>query len=698
MQLSNLADILQLASVASQVLKTINPLVHHYTPENRVIFGNFNQYTFETHPKNKKHFGYQAILEAIARVNGHNSYKSLLDSGQTELDPNSLQNALLSLNPYPLSKLQTAIWAKMINYVTTNIIKGIPPIAFQFKNNDEAAYLNCISLGIHSTFQSKPSTELSFRMDNHKPSATDLYVEIIATSIFLTAVKQILIPAYRSRLKDTKKESPPRIECYITPPLPLGDFLNVAKWSIDNYKHFQLELYVAIKRMFGAEITITALNSLPRYDQISIYLKNAFDKPANDLVLCKLDSYKRSLEKLQAVAINFKFQKDIADDETLYTHPIYRHPTNVDGYDNTELNNFLTQAMSDNPNKYGLWGTKLFWINIAPSLIPALSGQNLINYSPDMPLSTDNNHLNEENLADTKRTIQRLILDKLVPMHDLNLSTAHEYHYQLRINRISNSKFTGKQFIIPKHISIHSDYALSNEVALLMVQAELMKLSGNNAKFYGEPSTLICFWNNYVIDLKPSNLDQPEFFTNLLVVEIKRLRKPNPKSYAVAFKPEAIFESIEFNCDDNDVKSLHEVDVKKPLRISLRPMDTLLKMGFSDKDDCIDEILIEASRNNFDELQFDLLVRNINDEDEYSSNLRRKHSAEMKLLDEPFIVDLMEKFINSVKEMLPILAQQNSTHPTSMSSPYKIESFPHEFHYLVDNPISNLSKLEIELD
>ncbi len=137
--MNTLTTLQQQALVAASALKLIDPQYFHHHAKQQVIFGNFNQFGFKTHQKDKKHLGHQLILEAIARINGFNTYKSLLDKPPTELLEDTLLLALKSLNPYPLSVYQTLIWDYLMADLVKQIQKGYHPQTFNFKRHDQTA-------------------------------------------------------------------------------------------------------------------------------------------------------------------------------------------------------------------------------------------------------------------------------------------------------------------------------------------------------------------------------------------------------------------------------------------------------------------------------------------------------------------------------------------------------------------------------
>ena len=679
------------ALVASAILNTLNPSSMHFTKSNQVIFGNYNQDKFEVPNKHKKHFGNQAILTAIAKVNGYTTYKSLLEDPKPKLKPSTLELALKSLNPYPLSEIQTARWKRYIDCINYALYLGplLESSTYQnLKKHEETPYLNFFGHGMPNYFyilqisefqRTRKKAETPYCIISNKSFASFSGLVTVAESIYLTALRKPLTRVMKESYNPTPRQSVNNtfidhftagFKCQ---PFPFKECLNQEEWNEPDFKGFVKALQDIFENLFSAKLSISGRQRNPLEKIVTVEFKDGYASYKSDIKLKKLHETKQLLEKLQEAAIALR--DEAGEDNTLYTHPEIQNPSNSDILKNDELKySIISNLNSTKPTdstQTGLKGTKQFWINIAPSILPYKLGK------PELEIQ------------EIIQIIKEDVLDRLQPLNKENLKDKkHQYHFKLKVDR--TLEFKEEWDLIPTYMTICSDYPITKEIALLMVHAEIFKISNSDEKYYGDPNLFVGF-SISSFNLQVSDLENPENYDNLIKVKISRIKEPAVNSYYIEFKPEAIIESMSINTFDNEEDELTDIDYSKLVGIRLTLMDTIIKKKLSHKHMSVSDITFKVFVNIFDEIEYQPFK--YEDEKRLSKlGIYHELAIEQLFLNQRFLRPMVKKFISITQERLSTLSQETIERMGDIHmSSYQAISYPFSEHYVKNKQIDSMT-------
>ena len=661
--MSFLSELQEQALVVSTILNTFNPLTMHFNGSNYVIFGNHNHKDFQAPEKHKKYFGNQSILTAIAKVNGYNTYKSLLEDPKPKLARDSMFKALELLNPYPLSKFNTQAWLKCIRSILESFEHTPPlkPHTYQnFKKHDEAPYLNFVNYGIHHSY------------------TLDLFCSLmpIAESIYLTALKQPFVRIVRDSYVPSKNGIMDKLlldihtKGFKTEPFLLKDCLIQPNWDDRSIKTFIEPLKNLLASVFHATLSISGNSRKPLDMQFIITFEDLYNAVKSNRQLDTIYTTKEILANLQQAAQELK--KEIGVDDVIYTHPNFMTIPAEEFEYNLELNHKLKNSLNlkkSNSNTYQqdpfIKGSKLYWINIAPSLFAY----------PLVEKHLSKTYLSKDQI---KAFIKTEVLDKLTPVPKvLSFDDKFQYHFRVKQEFIPEiSEFRYKSLNIPEYITVFSNYSISEEVALLMVHAEIYRLTNADEKYYGQPNQVISF-SSSSYDLSPKNLSNPAQYEDLTKIKISRLKKPNPNySYIIKFHPEAIIKSINVNEFHNE--DFPEIDINDDLWLQIDLIDCLSKKGLSNEEMGVHTILFQSNPLNHKDRE--------NIPAKMTTELTRAQVKELnieeELINQPFMKEIINKFI---EDTILSLSMNNDLRE-NLSSPYQAISYPFAEHYVKNKP------------
>lgn len=558
-QISELSEI---ALSVSNTLKSINLNTLFVDRGFWGVYNNFNLLEVKKHRDIKKPFGVQAVLESFAKSVGFKSYNGLLNSGLTSIQIGN--DALNHLNPNPLNPYHTNIWEclcyKIMEAGLSNKLLPVKTIQ-NFKRNQYIDLLPYAGKGIFDLVTVKLeylTTDVEDyqyivrnNIEKHIP-----YYSVVSCMYCMAIEKLIDLKDYSSWFKakhiDFKafeelydfKDSSDWVEIRI----PVKDMLIKEQWGDESNTGILQDITLALAELFSIVVKFEGVGKSP-LDKIAVFkIKH---KEIYELMIAKLQKQNHELLKQSCEVI----LNEVDGDQGFYCCDIVEkedfNPVGLEMLSKYINYDYMgVQLNAVNGEKH--FAKKAFWVNSCCNYIDLI--QKNLNMQECVLLIREflNNHLKPVVVSSEKDC-------------DYSDELPYQQTYALSTNDLKLST------LIPKYISLDSQYPLNHYVGEVFIQSILMNYYLKkemaidwNLKSIGHPDTLaISETQKITIRKTLSNVDKGSgyMFSDLNMVEnislylveslekrvgLSEISNPDPKLYCETEDEIYFFMSLSF--------------------------------------------------------------------------------------------------------------------------------------------------------
>lgn len=605
------------AKILSRILKPLNAALIHHKIDNQVLWGNYNTRTVIPTKLEKKHFGQQAILDALAKSEGYSSFKGLCSDHKATLNPNFIYGAINHLNPFKLSICMTEKW--------TSFAEGLSHALLHSKSIDYNLFSRFISHGATETFNiPQASFEQWIKTIDHNfakfskqsisttSSTLDTYGHYfpIALSIYISALKLAQL--------DYQDLNTGNI---ITRKTSFNTFLH-QKWDKNtSLQEFINTINKVLDPIYG--ISIKIIGKIPE-TQCDAYVQIIFSQHKDidqNIDFDQCASQYKAFTKLQAEA--FRLHTIHSPDENLYTLK------DLSSEQINNLNGTIEIPYGANP----IYGTKQFWINAAPAL-------------------------NCRSIDD----IQEKILDQLTFVKTARKKKGnYEFHFEIKKIIALDDKRVG--FTPPKDspqfITIYNHYKINEKMATLMVHSYLAHYSEIEVHTYGHSLTT----GGYDID------------ENYVELRPDLINEPSDDATYLEFAPEALIDFIQYN----DKSPSEPIEPNTPIELTIAFQHALVQKATSPNGINMAKFKVTTLLDSINRYHHLVKIDN-GSHNEYSANDKIELEDATYLVNHPSISIMIDVFLQKIMNVRSSnnTTLQVSAHPNSMFWNYKKMLRPNE--------------------
>lgn len=542
-QISELSEI---ALSVSNTLKSINLNTLFVDNGFWGVYNNFNLLEVKKHRDIKKPFGVQAILESFAKSVGFKSYNGLLNSGLTNIQIGN--DALNHLNPNPLNPYHTNIWECLcFEIMEAGLSNKLVPMKIiqNFKRNQYIDLLPYAGKGIfnlvtvRSEYLTIDDEDYNYVVPNNIEKHIPYY-SVVSCMYCMAIEKLIDLKEYSNWFKAQRIDFKSFEELYafrdvddwIEIRIPVKEMLIKEQWESGSYTGILQDITLALAELFSIVVKFEGEGKSP-IDKIAVF--KVKHKEIYQMMIAKQKKQNHELLKQSCDVI----LNEVDGDQGFYCCDLVEkkqfNPIGLkmlSKYINYDYVGVHFKAV--NGEKH--FAKKAFWVNACCNYIDLK--KNLDIQKCLLLIRTFlNNHLKPVVVSSEKEC-------------DFSDDLPYQQTYVLST---TNLKLTT---LIPKYISLDSEYPLKHYVGEVFIQNILMNYNLKNevsldldSKSIGHPDTLgISETEKIKIRKTLSNVDKGSgyIFCGLNMVEnislylddslekrvgLSKRRNPDPKLY-----------------------------------------------------------------------------------------------------------------------------------------------------------------------
>lgn len=485
-QISELSEI---ALSVSNTLKSINLNTLFVDNGFWGVYNNFNLLEVKKHRDIKKPFGVQAILESFAKSVGFKSYNGLLNSGLTNIQIGN--DALNHLNPNPLNPYHTNIWECLcFEIMEAGLSNKLVPMKIiqNFKRNQYIDLLPYVGKGIfdlvtvRSEYLTIDDEDYNYVVPNNIEKHIPYY-SVVSCMYCMAIEKLIDLKEYSNWFKAQHIDFKAFEELYafrdvndwIEIRIPVKEMLIKDQWESGSYTGILQDITLALAELFSIVVKFEGEGKSP-IDKIAVF--KVKHKEIYQLMIAKRKKQNHELLKQSCDVI----LNEVDGDQGFYCCDLVEkkqfNPIGLkmlSKYINYDYTGVHFKAV--NGEKH--FAKKAFWVNACCNYID-LKNKNLdIQKCLLLIRGFLNNHLKPVVVSSEK---------------ECNFSDDLPYQ-QTYVLSTTNLKLST---LIPKYISLDSEYPLKHYVGEVFIQNILMNYNLKNevsldldSKSIGHPDTLV---------------------------------------------------------------------------------------------------------------------------------------------------------------------------------------------------------------
>lgn len=484
-QISELSEI---ALSVSNTLKSINLNTLFVDRGFWGVYNNFNLLEVKKHRDIKKPFGVQAVLESFAKSVGFKSYNGLLNSGLTSIQIGN--DALNHLNPNPLNPYHTNIWECLcFEIMEAGLSNKLLPIKTiqNFKKNHYIDLLPYAGKGIfnlvtvRSEFSTIDDEDYNYVVPNNIEKHIPYY-SVVSCMYCMAIEKLIDLKEYSNWFKAQHIDFKAFEELYafrdvndwIEIRIPVKEMLIKDQWESGSYTGILQDITLALAELFSIVVKFEGEGKSP-IDKIAVF--KVKHKEIYQMMIAKQKKQNHELLKQSCDVI----LNEVDGDQGFYCCDLVEkkqfNPIGLkmlSKYINYDYMGVYFKAV--NGEKH--FAKKAFWVNACCNYIDLKKNLD-IQKCLLLIRSFLNNHLKPVVVSSEK---------------ECNFSDDLPYQ-QTYVLSTTNFKLST---LIPKYISLDSEYPLKHYVGEVFIQNILMNYNLKNevsldldSKSIGHPDTLV---------------------------------------------------------------------------------------------------------------------------------------------------------------------------------------------------------------